>query len=183
MLKSPDAPINAAESHDGKTLCPVARTARVIGDRWSMLIVRELFMGVHRFHDLQAQTGATAQLLAARLKQLQADGLIERRPYSSKPVRYEYLLTAMGRDLRPLILALRVFGETWCKTPDEGVAVRMSHLVCGSELALDGTCPACARPVDWSEMKSEPTPAYQAERARRAASFAARQARPSVIAG
>src|ERR1700752_864305 len=99
----------------GDTLCPVARSTAIVGDRWTMLIIRELFTGCARFDEIQAQTGATAQMLAARLKRLEAEGLIERGGYSPRPVRHEYLLTRMGREFSPVIFALRAWGETWCK--------------------------------------------------------------------
>lgn len=154
------------------TLCPITRSASVVGDRWSMVIVRELMMGVGRFQDLLAQTGATPQLLAGRLKRLEAGGVIDRRVYSKKPLRHEYRLTPMGRELTPVILALRAWGEIWVKSRKEGVAVRMTHSSCGSEVPLDGVCPACRTMVAWRELRSEPTAAYRAERSARAARFA-----------
>src|ERR1700680_1371488 len=93
----------------GDTLCPVARSTAIVGDRWTMLIIRELFTGCARFDEIQAQ------MLAARLKRLEAEGLIERRVYSRRPVRHEYLLTRMGREFYPVIFALRAWGETWRK--------------------------------------------------------------------
>jgi DNA-binding HxlR family transcriptional regulator len=79
----------------------------VVGDRWTMLILRELFMDVTRFEEIQIQTGATPQMAATRLKALEADGMVERHPYSEKPLRYEYRLTDMGRAFYPIIYALR----------------------------------------------------------------------------
>ena len=160
---------------DEDTLCPVARSTRVVGDRWSVVIVRELMLGVNRFQDLQAQTGATGQLLAGRLRRLEADGIVAKRAYSSRPLRYEYLLTPMGFGLAPVIMALRTFGETWCKDPAEGLAVRMFHRQCGAELDLQGGCPTCRRLVPLPEMMGQPTPAYAAERAARAAEFTERR--------
>jgi DNA-binding HxlR family transcriptional regulator len=156
------------------TLCPIARSTDLMGDRWSLLVIRELFMGLSRFHDLQAQTGATPQLLTARLKRLQADGLVERHAYSQRPPRYEYRLTEMGRDLMPVVLALRAWGEKWCKAPDEGVAVRMFHAACGTELDLDYHCPKCAITVPWAQAQPWPNPAYIEERQQRAADFGRR---------
>lgn len=160
------------------TLCPIARSTGRVGDKWSLLIIRELFMGLSRFQDLLAQTGATPQLLTARLKRLQADGLIERRAYSERPLRYEYRLTAMGLDLMPIILAFRAWGETWCKAPEEGLAVRMFHNSCRSELELDGRCPTCEIRVPWTETHGLPSPAYLEERTRRAAEAARTSDRP-----
>ena len=80
------------------TLCPIAHSTGLVGDRWSILIVRELLFGQGRFQDLQAQTGATSQMLAARLKRLEADGLVERHAYSQRPLRHEYRLTPWHND-------------------------------------------------------------------------------------
>ena len=164
----------------GDTLCPVARSTAIVGDRWTILIIRELFMGCLRFDDLQAQTGATAQMLAARLKRLEADGLIERRVYSRRPVRHEYLLTRMGREFYPVLLALRAWGEKWCKSAGEPLAVRVTHRKCGDDLNLDGTCPACNEAVARSDMDAHPTPEYLDERRRRQDSF---RAQPRRAAG
>jgi DNA-binding HxlR family transcriptional regulator len=156
---------------EDKTLCPIAHSTGLVGDRWSILIVRELLMGESRFQALQAQTGATSQMLAARLKRLEADGLLTRSTYSERPVRHEYRLTPKGVGLAPVILALRTWGETWCKPPGEALAVRMFHRTCNTEVDLDGRCPTCDRLVGWTEMDGQPTPAYRAERAQRAADF------------
>jgi DNA-binding HxlR family transcriptional regulator len=166
----------AGTTEPDDTLCPISRSSSLIGDKWSLVIVRELFFGVARFQGLLAQTGATGQMLAARLKRLEVDGLIERRVYSRRPLRHDYLLTPKGRDLMPVILALRAFGEAWCKSPDDGFALQVFHRACGTELPLDGVCPACRRLVAWPEMQGRPTPAYAAERARRAEEFAGRAA-------
>src|SRR5437764_1645676 len=96
-----------------RTLCPVARSQELVGDRWTVLVLRELFMGNRRFDDMLVQTGATPQMLASRLKKLEAAGLIERRLYSERPKRHEYVLTAMGTDFYPVLLALRAWGEKW----------------------------------------------------------------------
>src|SRR5215475_11971811 len=78
------------------TLCPVARAEDLVGDRWTVLILRELFGKNHRFEEIQAQAAATPQMVAARLKRLEADGLVERRIYSEHPLRHEYHLTKKG---------------------------------------------------------------------------------------
>ena len=94
------------------TVCPVARSLDIVGDRWTLLILRELFMGATRFEEIQIQTKATPQMLATRLKAMEAGGLIERHPYSQKPLRHEYRLTEKGRAFYPVIYALRAWGET-----------------------------------------------------------------------
>jgi DNA-binding HxlR family transcriptional regulator len=153
------------------TLCPIAHSTGLVGDRWSILIVRELLMGLSRFQDLQAQTGANSQLLAARLKRLELDGLVERHAYSLRPRRNEYRLTPKGLHLTPVILALRAWGEAWCKPAGEPLAVRMFHRQCGAELGIDSRCPACAVLVAWTDMQGQPTEPYVEERRRRGADF------------
>src|ERR1700722_7974418 len=88
------------------TLCPVARSQAVIGDRWAVLIVRELFMGNRRFDSLLAQSQATPQMLSARLKRLETDGIIQRKRYMEKPPRYEYELTEMGRAFYSVFMSM-----------------------------------------------------------------------------
>jgi len=155
------------------TLCPVARSTSLIGDRWSLLVLRELFMGVSRFRDLQAQTGATPQMLAARLKSLEADGIVLRRPAPAQPSRHDYGLTQKGVELLPVLLALRSWGEKWCKTDGEDLALVTTHRACGTKVGLDGYCPSCARPVAWPELAAVPTATYAQERQKRAADFRA----------
>lgn len=163
------------------TLCPIVHSTGLVGDRWSILIVRELLLGQSRFQDLQAQTGATSQMLAARLKRLEADGLVERHAYSQRPPRHEYRLTPKGRALMPVILALRSWGERWLKPEGGQPATRMFHAVCETELELDGTCAACGGLVPWTEMRGRLSEAWAQERRQRAEDFAEqRRANPKT---
>jgi DNA-binding HxlR family transcriptional regulator len=156
-----------------ETLCPVARAESVVGDRWTVLILRELFMGSHRFEELQAQTGATPQMMAARLKKLEADGLVERRLYKQRPPRYEYHLTEKGEAFYPVVLALRAWGETWCKSPEEGLAITYTHLTCGKPAGLGPVCESCGLRLRRQEMRAELNPAYRGEREARWEAFKA----------
>jgi DNA-binding HxlR family transcriptional regulator len=151
-----------------RTLCPVARSQEIVGDRWSVLVLRELFMGNGRFDELQLQTSATPQMLASRLKKLEAAGLVERHPYSQRPLRHEYALTPMGADFYPVILALRGWGEKWCKTGDEGVAVEYTHLPCGQNPGLGMVCGHCGLELKRSELAARPSASYEHERKMRA---------------
>jgi len=92
-------------------ICSIADALDVVGERWSLLVLRELGFGVHRFQDIQVNTGAPRETLALRLRKLEETGIIERRRYSDHPPRDEYLLTAAGRDLTPVLTALREWGE------------------------------------------------------------------------
>ena len=96
-----------------KSYSNVARSLAVVGDRWTLLIMREVRLGVRRFEEIQAQTGMSSHLLANRLKTLEADELLERRVYKARPLRHEYYATAKGRDLDNVILALRNWDLRW----------------------------------------------------------------------
>jgi DNA-binding HxlR family transcriptional regulator len=155
------------------TLCPVARSEAVVGDRWTVLVLRELFMGGHRFEEIQAQTGATPQMVAARLKALEADGLVERRRYNKRPLRHEYHLTKKGDAFYPVLLALRAWGEKWVKSPNEGLAVRYTHRPCGKSAGLGAVCEACGQPLRREDLIAEQNPAYRSEREARWEAFKA----------
>lgn len=101
--------------------CPVARAMSVIGDRWTMLLIRDCGRGVTRFEELQKSLGVTRHILAGRLRKLVEEGLIEKRAYSARPPRYDYVLTDKGRDLSDAIAALRRWGRNWMPLEgDEG---------------------------------------------------------------
>jgi DNA-binding HxlR family transcriptional regulator len=100
-------------------ICGIADALDVIGDRWALLVLRELGLGVHRFNDIQLNTGAPRDSLATRLRQLQESGLIARRRYSDRPPRDEYVLTEAGTALGPVLAALRVWGETYARDTAE----------------------------------------------------------------
>ena len=93
--------------------CPVARTLDLIGERWTVLILRDLFLqGPRRFQDFQdSLEGIAPNILSTRLKNLEANGVVERKTYSERPVRLEYHLTEKGRSLRPVLRAMRKWGE------------------------------------------------------------------------
>jgi DNA-binding HxlR family transcriptional regulator len=92
-------------------VCSIADALEVVGERWSLLVIRELGFGVHRFKDIQVNTGAPRETLALRLRKLDEAGVIERRRYCDHPPRDEYILTTAGRGLFPALIALREWGE------------------------------------------------------------------------
>ena len=100
-------------SEVGDTVCPIARALAVVGDRWTVLILRELFLGVKRFEEFQQQTGMSPHLLSTRLKRLEAEGIVVRRPYSERPVRHEYRLTDKGAALFGVIVGLKQWGDRY----------------------------------------------------------------------
>ncbi|MGR3455862.1 winged helix-turn-helix transcriptional regulator [Pseudooceanicola sp.] len=92
--------------------CPVARGLSVVGDRWTLLVLRDCFRGLRRFDDIHASLGITRHVLSDRLKGLEAAGVLERRRYSDAPPRFEYRLTDKGRDLYPVMISLIRWAET-----------------------------------------------------------------------
>jgi DNA-binding HxlR family transcriptional regulator len=130
---------------DGPRVCSIARTLEVVGDRWALLVVREAFLGSHRFDEIQRNTGAPRDILAARLRKLVDEGVLERRPYSDRPPRFEYHLTEAGRDLYPVITALRQWGDRHVARPGPTPS-RFEH-VCGGGTPAQLVCPDCGEPV------------------------------------
>src|SRR5436853_5791286 len=122
--------------------CSVAQTLSVIGDRWTMLVLREAFMRTRRFEDLQARTGAPRPVLAERLKVLVDNGVLERRLYSERPDRFEYRLTEKGRDLYPVVVSLLSWGDRWM-SGRIGPPVELRHKGCGHVMLPELACPEC----------------------------------------
>ena len=91
--------------------CPVARAMSVVGDRWTLLIVRDCFLGKSRFQEFQSSLGVTRHLLSDRLKRLVEEGVLEKNPYSQKPLRHDYRLTEKGRDFAPALIGLKDWGR------------------------------------------------------------------------
>ncbi|WP_369251299.1 winged helix-turn-helix transcriptional regulator [Streptomyces sp. R41] len=98
---------------DGTRICSIADALELIGDRWSLLVVREIGFDVHRFDQIRTRTGAPRQMVAARLRKLEEVGVVERRKYQDRPERYEYLLTGAGRALLPVLAELRQWGQRY----------------------------------------------------------------------
>jgi DNA-binding HxlR family transcriptional regulator len=99
--------------------CGIARALDAVGERWALLVVRELALGAHRFTDIVAGTGAPRDRITARLKALTEAGVVERRQYQTGPDRFEYHLTESGRDLLPVLDALYAWGRAWAVSPDD----------------------------------------------------------------
>lgn len=123
--------------------CSIARTLGVVGEKWTLLILREAFYGVRRFDDFHTALGCARNLLASRLKTLVVHGLLDRVGYTDERGRgrHEYKLTDKGRDLFPVVVALMQWGDRW--TADEaGPAVQMFHRECGAPVTAELTCGA-----------------------------------------
>ena len=132
--------------------CSVARTLEIVGEKWALLAVREVFLGNGRFDEMVRRTGAPRDTMAARLRALVGSGILERRQYSQHPARFEYHLTPSGRDLYPVILTLMHWGDRYLAGA-EGPPLTLEHK-CGRELSAQLVCDACGEPV----LAAEPRP-------------------------
>lgn len=134
-------------------ICPVAKSADVLGDRWTLLILRELFFGQERFEDLQSRSGASPQMLTDRLRHLRDKGIIVRIAYQERPIRYRYALTDKGKDLFSVLYAMRNWAERWERAEGDPLAIRYIHRVCGQDVGLETTCPHCGEPLGYGDLK------------------------------
>lgn len=133
--------------------CSLARTLSVVGDRWTLMIVRDCFLGIRRFDEFQADLGITRHVLANRLAKLVEAGVLKKVPYQEKPVREEYRLTQRGHDLYPVILTLLQWGDThMCE--EDGPPVRRIHKSCGNDLHADLICAACGEKVEAQDTRA-----------------------------
>jgi DNA-binding HxlR family transcriptional regulator len=126
-------------------VCSIARTLDVVGEKWALLAVREVFLGNRRFDEMVHRTGAPRDTLAARLRTLVATGILERRPYCEHPARYEYHLTDAGRDLYPVIVTLMRWGDQYL-AGEQGPPLVLRHH-CGHQLTAQVVCRACGEPL------------------------------------
>lgn len=149
----------------GEIRCSVARTASVIGDRWTMLILRNAFLRMRRFEDFQANLGVTRHLLAGRLKRLVGEGILARVPYQQAPLRHEYRLTDKGKALHPVLMALTAWGDAWM---DEGAGPPLlyQHRGCGKHMRPLMVCSECHEPIDVHQVLPIPGPGLTTTRRR-----------------
>ena len=129
--------------------CSIANALAVIGERWSLLALREVFFGVRRFDQILRNTGASRDLLARRLRTLVDAGVLERVPYEEHPPRFEYVLTSAGRDLQAVVLTLMHWGDRHV-TPGSPPTV-LQH-TCGATLEPRTVCAACREPIRSGEI-------------------------------
>jgi DNA-binding HxlR family transcriptional regulator len=133
--------------------CSVARTLEVVGERWTLLILRDAFLGVRRFDDFQRSLGIARNVLNTRLQRLVDAGVLERRRYQERPERFEYRLTEMGLDLWPAIVALMNFGDRHL-IGDEGPPMLVEHRDCGGRVTDFGTCESCGAQLTAREVRA-----------------------------
>lgn len=141
--------------------CSVAQCLEVVGEWWSLLIVRDCFMGVTRFDDFVDRLGIARNVLRQRLAKLVDAGVLSKIPYSDRPPRSEYRLTDKGRDLWPVITAMRQWGDRYA-APD-GPPVRLVHRACGHVAEPALVCPHCGEPVGPRDFRAVPGPGAGAD--------------------
>lgn len=121
--------------------CSLARSLGLIGERWSLLVIRDIFLGRRRFDQIQESLGVARNVLATRLGRLTEEGILERRRYQERPARYEYFLTEKGLDLWPVMVALLKFGDKHLTSGEP--PIRIEHKRCGGELDDRRICDRC----------------------------------------
>jgi DNA-binding HxlR family transcriptional regulator len=136
--------------------CSIARALEVIGERWTLLIVRDAFYGVGRFNDFQAHLDIPKAVLSDRLNGLVADGILERQPDPHHAGRHLYALTRAGRDLWPVLHALLTWGSRY-RQPNSRV---FKHAACGTQLTDSGACPRCRVAPGPEDILTEPRPGH-----------------------
>ena len=137
--------------------CSVARAVSVIGDRWTLLILRDCFLGIRRFGDFEARLGIAKHRLAERLRTLVAAGVLARVPYETRPLRYEYRLTDKGRDLHPVMMALVHWGDVHMADA-RGRPLLHRHKICGQDFDPVMVCSECGEPLTPRAVHVHPGP-------------------------
>ncbi len=140
--------------------CSVARTLSVIGDRWTLLIIRDVLLGIRRFDAIQQDLQVTPHRLSDRLSKLVHDGVLKRVVYEKHPRRFEYQLTEKGFDLYPLIATMTEWGDRWM-AGSAGVPMELVHQPCGHTIKPKLICPSCKLKIDAREMSARPGPALR----------------------
>jgi DNA-binding HxlR family transcriptional regulator len=138
-------------TYDSQT-CSVARTLELVGERWTLLIVRDAFLGVRRFGDFADRLGVARNVLQDRLERLVEAGILAKVPYQERPLRHEYRLTAMGRDLWPSIVALLQFGDKYL-APEAGPPMLLTHRDCGGQLDDRRVCRTCGAQLELGDVR------------------------------
>ncbi len=148
--------------------CPIAGTLALLRDRWSWLILRDCFYGVRRFESFRRHLGISRRVLSERLAALVAAGILRKVPYQQKPARFEYRLTAKGRELFPVLAAMAGWGNRWLAAP-EGPALRLRHLDCGHAAEGRFVCEHCGGRMSLARVRAEAGPGADREAVQRLA--------------
>ncbi|MCH1513486.1 MAG: helix-turn-helix transcriptional regulator [Acidimicrobiales bacterium] len=134
--------------------CSIDSTLTVIGDRWTLLILRDLFRGVRRFEQLRRDLGIAKNILSDRLQKLHDSGIVLQRPYQTNPIRHEYHLSEKGIDLSPSLIALMHWGDRWYA--DGRPPTILTHATCDTPLTQSTHCVSCNIDVKPTDISSRP---------------------------
>ena len=137
--------------------CSVARTSAVLGDRWTLVILSDCFLGVRRFEDFKDRLDISRTTLSTRLQKLEEHGVVERRLYQSQPERFEYRLTQKGADLYPVISTIVNWGDQYYGG-EHGPPIIRTHKACGADIAPQLICPDCNEPIHPRDMAARARP-------------------------
>ena len=138
-----------------EVFCSVAQTWSVIGERWTMLLIRDAFLGVRRYEDFRKRLGVSRNLLSDRLALLLDEGVLARRVYCEHPERYEYRLTEKGMALYPILLALGAWGDAYKLLEPP---ITYTHQLCGQECHPQLTCDRCGEPIQARDVEASLAP-------------------------
>ena len=134
--------------------CSIARTLEMVGERWTLLVIRDVFLGNRRFDEIQNSLGIARNVLANRLDRLIDEEILEKRAYTERPPRHEYFLTEKGLDLWPILIAAMGFGDKHCPSPS-GAPMVIRHRGCGGIVNDRRICGDCGAEVGVREAEAE----------------------------
>lgn len=141
--------------------CSVARALSIVGDRWTLLILRDCFMGTKRFDKFQKQIGLSRHRLTDRLNKLVEYEILRKTPYQEKPIRHEYRLTRKGVELYPVLMTLAKWGDNWMAGED-GPPIEYFHTACGHKTSVELCCSECGEAINPKEMIPKVGPGLRA---------------------
>jgi DNA-binding HxlR family transcriptional regulator len=147
---------------DYDQVCSIARTLEVLGERWTLLVIRDVFNGRRRFDQIQENLGVARNVLANRLARLVEEGILEKRPYQERPPRYEYFLTERGLDLWPVLIGLLHWGDRYLAEP-AGPPMLIRHKECGGLVDERGACERCGERLSARDAYTEYGPGAPAD--------------------
>jgi DNA-binding HxlR family transcriptional regulator len=136
--------------------CSIAKTLELIGERWSLLVIRDVFLGNRRFDEIQSSLGVARNVLASRLSRLVDEDILEKRAYSERPPRFEYFLTEKGLDLWPILVALMGFGDKYALPEGRQPPMRILHKGCGGVVNDRRICTECGAELGVRDARAVP---------------------------
>jgi DNA-binding HxlR family transcriptional regulator len=141
----------------GEMHCSIARTLDIAGEPWSPLIMRDIWVGINRFDDIQRELGISRKVLAERLHSLVGNGMLDRREYSQRPTRHEYVLTKKGQEFCDILMAITAWGDRWT-AGEAGPPVLLRHRKCGKHTHAELRCAECGERLRSQDVDPEPGP-------------------------